>query len=119
MFRRAPAGQLIPICSFINASIFLLYDLHYLSQEISLTPKLLKDLLRLWGHICWFYQAGLPRKKGGTRKPLCLPLTWGGYWKPAPVVNQVKDLQGSLEAQGALLALVQPWKSCSKATQVS
>lgn len=84
-----------------------------------MTPKVLKDLLRLWGHICWFYQAGLCRKKGGTRKPLWLPLTWGGYWKPASGVNQVKDLQGSLEAEGALLALVQPWKSCSKATQVS
>lgn len=69
--------------------------------------------------ICWFYQAGLTRKKGGTRKPFWLPLIWGGYRKLDPVVNQTEDLQGSPEAEGALLALVQPWKNCSIATQVS
>lgn len=51
MSRRAPAEQLTPVCSFINASIFQLYDVHYLSQEVSLTPKLSRDLFRLWGPV--------------------------------------------------------------------
>lgn len=51
MSRRAPRERLTPVCSFINASVFLLYDLHYLSPEVSLTSKLLEYLLRLWGHI--------------------------------------------------------------------
>lgn len=68
--------------------------------------------------ICWFYQAGPTRKKGSIRKPLWLPLTWGGYWKLDPFVNQIENLQGSLEAEGALIALVQHCKNCSKVTQV-
>lgn len=51
MSRRPPAEQHTAVCGLINASIFILYDLYYLSQEVSLIPKLSKHFLNLWGQV--------------------------------------------------------------------